>query len=161
MIEEAQIREESCNWLRKQYPNRQFFLKPLVFHGLDGTLTTYLHKKFKGTELTDIPYYNALPIRPDLIALVSIDKEKSVLWIIGECKASNVTSAALRQAKYYAEATHAYEGYVFYGGKLTKEVKEAVISGGHIYQGTNRWGKSVKKRLIFIKYENKQFTRTF
>ena len=126
------------------------------------TLTQFLEKNYKGKDLIHIPKYSELSIRPDVVALAVINKnkEKTLGWIIGECKFSSLSSADLRQAVYYANVAEAYEAYLFYGGTLSKEVRDLIKAGGHLYMGTNKWQKSVRKRLMIKIYENGRFTKT-
>jgi len=126
------------------------------------TLTQFLEKNYKGKELIRIPKYSELSIRPDVVALAVINKnkEKTLGWIIGECKYSSLGSGDLRQAVYYANIAEAYEAYLFYGGTLSKEIRDLIKAGGHIYMGSNKWGKLVKKRLLIKVYENGRFTKT-
>jgi len=118
--------------------------------------------RYKGKELASIPKYANLSIRPDLIALAVINKNDSGIsgWIIGECKVSGLTTGDLRQAVYNSGVAEAYESYLFCEGALTREVKALIESGGHLYSGTNKWGRPVKKRLILKIYENGRFGKT-
>jgi len=126
------------------------------------TLTQFVKKRYKGEELVCIPKFDELPIRPDVVALavVNQNKEKTLGWIIGECKVSSLSSTDLRQAVYYANVAEAHEAYLFYKGSLSKEVRDLIKTGGHRYLGTNRWGKPVRKRLTIKIYENGRFSKT-
>lgn len=161
-MNEDELRVKACIWLRKHFPLRNYHLEPMVFHGLSFTISDFLHKKFKGSELVSIPRYNSLFIRPDIIALTKFEpnNEGSVIaWVIGECKADRVNVADFRQAVHYANVAGAYEGYLFYEGDLSREVIDSIKAGGHLYRGTNKWGKAVMKQLIFVKYEDEKFAK--
>lgn len=161
-MDEAQVREEACTWLKVNFETREYLIKPFILHNMSLTLTQFLEKNYKGKELIRIPKYSELSIRPDVVALAVINKhkEKTLGWIIGECKYSSLSSGDLRQAVYYANVAEAYEAYLFYGGTLSKEVRDLIKAGGHIYLGSNKWGKLVKKRLLIKVYENDRFTKT-
>jgi len=161
-LDEAQVREEACTWLKENFKTREYFIKPFILHNMGLTLTQFLEKNYKGKELIRIPKYSELSIRPDVVALAVINKnkEKTLGWIIGECKYSSLSSGDLRQAVYYANIAEAYEAYLFYGGTLSKEIRDLIKAGGHIYLGSNKWGKLVKKRLLIKVYENGRFTKT-
>lgn len=161
-MNEDELRVKACEWLRKHFPVRNYHLEPIVFHGLSFTISEFLHKKFKGQELVSIPRYNSLSIRPDIIGLIKFESnnEQSIMgWVIGECKADKVNAADFRQAVHYANVSGAYEGYLFFGGDLSREVMDSIKAGGHLYGGTNKWGKAVTKQLIFIKYEDEKFVK--
>jgi hypothetical protein len=134
----------------------------MVFHEVSLTITDFVRKKFKGKELICIPRYNNLPIRPDIISVLKFRKnEKYIMgWLIGECKVGKVDAADFRQALHYASISQAYEAYLFFTGVLSKEVTDSVKVGGHLYLGTNRWGKPVRKRLIFVKYDGVRFIKS-
>lgn len=161
-MDEAHLRLEAREWLKANFPNREYLIAPIVFHNMGLTLTQFVKKKYKGKELACIPKYDELSIRPDVIALAVINrnKEKTHGWIIGECKFSSLSSADLRQAVYYANVAEAYEAYLFYGGSLSREVGDLIKAGGHSYMGINKWGRPVKKRLMIKIYENGRFTKT-
>ena len=161
-MDEAQLRLEACEWFKVNFPTREYVIKPFVLHNMGLTLTQFVRKKYKGKKLICIPKYDELPIRPDVVALAVINKnkEKTLGWIIGECKVSSLSSTDLRQAVYYANQAEAYEAYLFYEGSLSKEVRDLIKTGGHSYLGTNKWGKSVRKRLMIKIYENGRFTKT-
>ena len=153
----------ACDWLKRHYPRREYHLEPMVFHGIGLTVTQFLHKKFKGRELVCIPHYDELPIMPDIIGILKFHKnnEDTLMgWIIGECKVNKVNVADFRQAVSYANVSHAYEAYLFYFGNLSNQVIKLIKAGGHLYQGTNKWGKIVTKRLIFVKYDGVRFAKT-
>lgn len=80
-------------------------------------------------------------------------------WIVGECKVGGVNASDFRQAVHYANIAGAYEAYIFYEGALSKEVSDSINAGGHLYLGMNRWEKPVKKRLLFVGYENNRLIR--
>lgn len=163
-MNEDELRVKACAWLKKHYPARNYHLEPMVFHGLSFTISDFLHKKFKGSELVCIPRYNSLSIRPDIIGLAKFEQnnEQSVIaWIIGECKADRVNAADFRQAIHYANVAGAYEGYLFYDGHLSREVIDSIKAGGHLYTGTNKWGKAVRKQLIFVKWEDEKFVKYY
>lgn len=161
-LDEAHLRKEACEWLKANFPTREYLIAPIVFHNIGLTLTQYVKKKYKGKELACIPKYDELPIRPDVIALAVINKnkEKTFGWIIGECKVSSLSVADLRQGVYYAYVAEAYEAYLFHEGSLSKEVRDLIKTGGHLYVGINKWGRDVKKRLAIKTYENGRFTKT-
>lgn len=161
-MDEAHLRLKACEWLKANFPTREYIIEPLVFHNMGFTLTQFIKKRYIGKELVCIPKYNELSIRPDIVALAIINKNKgkTLGWIIGECKFSSLSSADLRQAVYYANVAEAYEAYLFYEGSLSKEVSDLIKAGGHIYLGINKWGRSVKKRLMIRIYENDRFTKT-
>ena len=161
-MDEAQLRLEACEWLKVNFQTREYLIKPFILHNMGLTLTQFVEKKYKGKELVRIPKYGELSIRPDVVALAVINKskEKTLGWIIGECKFSSLSSADLRQAVYYANVAEAYEAYLFYGGTLSKEVRDLIKAGGHSYLGINKWGKPVRKRLMIKVYENDRFTKT-
>lgn len=161
-MSEEQLRPEACNWLKKHYPSRKYHLEPMVFHGVSLIITEFLHKKFKGEQLICIPRYNDLPIRPDIIGVLKFRKNEDYImgWLIGECKVGKVNVADFRQAVYYANISQAYEAYLFYSGVFSKEVTGSIKVGGHLYLGANRWGKPVKKRLIFIQYNGVRFRKS-
>lgn len=162
-MSEEQLRADACKWLKKHYPLREYYLKPIVFHEVGLTITEYLHKKFKGNQLTCIPYYNELPIRPDIISIIKFrqNNDFGLGWLIGECKVGKVNMSDLRQAVYYANVSKAYESYLFYTGFLSKDIENAIKTGGHLYQGTNKWGKLVNKRLIIVRYDGSKFNKSF
>lgn len=143
-------------------PTAEYLIQPTVFHEIGLTLTQFLIRRYKGEELASIPKYADLPIRPDLIALAVVNKNKSKTfgWIIGECKVSALSVGDIRQAVYYAGIAEAYGGYLFYEGQMTREVKALIQSGGLLYSGTNKWGKPVRKRLVIKIYENCRFSKT-
>lgn len=161
-MDEAHLRLEACEWLKTSFPTREFIITPIVFHNMGLTLTQFLKKKYKGTELVSIPKYDELSIRPDVIALAVINKnkERTLGWIIGECKVSSLSSADLRQAVYYANIAEAYEAYLFHEGSLSREVRDLIKTGGHLYLGINKWGRPVRKRLMIKIYENGRFAKT-
>jgi hypothetical protein len=161
-LNEEQLRVAACNWLKKHYPQREYYLEPIVFHGIGLTITEYLHKKFKGNQLICIPYYNELQIRPDIIGILKFNRngDFGLGWLIGECKVGKVNTSDLRQAVYYANTSKAYESYLFYNGILSKEVEDLIKTGGHLYQGINKWGKTVKKRLIIVKHDGNRFVKS-
>lgn len=161
-MDEVQLRLEACEWLNKNFPTREYLIKPIVFHNMGLTLTEFLRKNYKGKELVSIPKYDELSIRPDVVALALIKKnqEKTLSWIIGECKVSPLSSADLRQAVYYASVSEAYEAYLFHEGSLSREVFDLIKAGGHSYMGINKWGSLVRKRLMIKIYENSRFTKT-
>lgn len=160
-MSEEQLRIDACNWLKTHYPLREYYFEPTVFHGVGLTITEYLHKKFKGDQLTSIPYYNELPIRPDIVGILKFRRNEdfSLGWLIGECKVGKVNTSDFRQAVYYANISRAYESYLFYRGLLSKEVEDSIRTGGHLYQGINRWGKPVRKRLIIVKHDGVRFIK--
>ncbi|MEM2739006.1 MAG: hypothetical protein QXK18_04550 [Candidatus Bathyarchaeia archaeon] len=47
-MDEEQLRVDACNWLKCHYSSREYYLEPMVFHGLGLTITEYLCKKFRG-----------------------------------------------------------------------------------------------------------------
>jgi len=160
-LDEPYLRQEACRWLRENFPSRRYQIEPIVFHDIGLTLSEFVRKKFKGEQLTCIPKYQELSIRPDIVALL-ITLENKVFklgWIISECKVGKVNAADFRQAIHYANVAEAYIAYLFYCGGLSQEVLEAIRTGGHLYTGTNKWGRTVKKRLIFVKYENNRFVK--
>ena len=161
-MDEAHLRLEACEWLKTNFPTREYLIAPIVFHNMGLTLTQFIKKKYKGKELVCIPKYDELSIRPDVVALAVINKnkEETLGWIIGECKVSSLSSADLRQAVYYANVAEAYEAYLFYEGTLSKEVRDLVKAGGHSCLGINKWGKTVRKRLMIKIYENRRFSKT-
>ena len=161
-MDEAQIREEACRWLKVNFETLEYFIKPFILHNMGLTLTQFLEKNYKGTDLIRIPKYSDLSIRPDVVALAVINKnkEETLGWIIGECKFSSLSVVDLRQAVYNANVAEAYEAYLFYGGTLSKEVRDLIKAGGHLYMGTNKWRKPVRKRLMIKIYENGRFTKT-
>jgi len=158
---ECELRIKACQWLQSHFPKRDYLLEPIVFHDIGMTVTNFLKRKFKGSQLTSIPKYNSLQIRPDLIAILlsSTDSSEIPLWIIGECKVGRITRGYFRQAKDYADTACSYEAYLFYDNDLSTEVIKAIENGGHIYNGTNRWGKPVRKKIEFVKYSNNKFTK--
>lgn len=162
-MDEPQLRRESLKWLIRNFPKREYRIRPILFHDVGLTITQFLRVKYKGEELVSIPKYADLSIRPDLIALALINKNGLVtpLWIIGECKVSGLSASDLRQTAYNSGIAEAYESYLFYEGTLSQEVKALIESGsGLLYFGTNKWGKPVRKRLILVLYENGRFVRT-
>ena len=160
-MNEEELRVKACEWLIKHYRLRKYYLEPMVFHGINLTITQFLHRRFKGNTLARIPLYNELTIRPDIIGLIKfIRNEGYVLgWVVGECKVGGVNSADFRQAIHYANIAGAYEAYMFYEGILSREVLESIDAGGHLYIGTNRWGRTVKKRLLFVEYEDNRLVK--
>lgn len=162
-MNEDELRVKACQWLKNHYPSRKYHIEPMVFHGLSFTISEFLHRKFKGQNLVCIPHYSTLSIKPDVIALMKFnlnDRANILGWIIGECKIGGVTVADFRQAVHYANIAEAYEGYLFYEGQLSREVLDSLHGGGHLYRGTNKWGKPVMKKLIFVKYEDKKFIKS-
>jgi len=158
---EPYLRQEACRWLKENFPSRRYQIEPTVFHDIGLTLSEFVRKKFKGEQLTRIPKYQEISIRPDIIALLITLKNQDFKlgWIISECKVGKVNVADFRQALHYANIAEAYNAYLFYFGELSREVLEAINKGGHLYTGTNKWGRTVKKRLIFVKYENNRFIK--
>ena len=161
IYDEQTLREKACEWLRYHFPRRRYDLGPLVFHNMGLTLSQFLFKKFKGSQLTSIPHYKELAIRPDIIALLRLKSDCNDIleWVVGECKVNGVSAGELGQAVRYANASRAYEAYLFYQGELSRETIEAIKAGGHLYDGTNRWGKIVKKRIVFVKYHYHKFSK--
>ena len=160
-MDEPYLRKEACRWLKQNFPSRRYQIEPFVFHDLGLTLSEFVRKQFKGKQLTCIPKYQELSIRPDIVALMITleNKDFKLGWIISECKVGRVNAADFRQAIHYANVAEAYIAYLFYFGELSKEVLEAIRTGGHIYTGMNKWGRTVKKRLIFVKSENNRFVK--
>lgn len=161
-MDEPQLRRESLRWLIENFPKREYLIKPILFHDVGLTITQFLRKNYVGERLASIPKYADLSIRPDLIALAVVNKNHSGIsgWIIGECKVSGISAADLRQAVYNSGIAEAYESYLFCEGELTREAKALIESGGHLYSGTNKWGRPVKKHLVLRIYESGRFRRT-
>lgn len=155
-MSEEDLRVEACEWLKRHYPLRSYHLEPMVFHGISLTITQFLHRKFKGEQLVCIPRYNDLAIRPDVIGVTKFPKNEGYTmgWIVGECKVGRPNASDFRQAVHYANVTGAYEAYMFYEGTLSREVLDSINTGGHLYSGTNKWGRTVKKRLLFVEHED-------
>jgi len=160
-LSEEELRFKACEWLKKHYLLRSYHLKPMVFHGINLTITQFLHRKFKGDQLVCIPRYNDLAIRPDIIAVIKFPQNEGHImgWIIGECKVGGVSVADFRQAVHYANIAGAYEAYMFYGEILSREVLDSIDAGGHLYLGMNKWGKTVKKRLLFVEYKDNRLIK--
>jgi len=130
----------------------------LVFHGLDGTLTEYLRSEFYGINLTKIPRWDRLHIRPDVIALQEVTNDRlRWLWIVAECKVGKVSVRDLRQALNYANLTRAYQAYLVFSGKLSKEVEANLENLGHTFVGTSKWGRDVERKLQIIEAEGPRF----
>lgn len=161
IIDETQLRQKACDWLTKKFQTREYLINPIVFHDIGLTLSQYLLKKFKGKQLTDIPNYNALHIRPDVIALIISrkDNNRQLLWTMGECKVGKISVRDFRQARFYFEVSNTYEGFVFYAGVLSEEVRRLVLRGFDVYNGTNKWGQITKKRMIFVEYVDNVFKK--
>lgn len=161
-MDEAQLRLKVCNWVRENFPKRKYYIKPMLFHDSRLTVSDFLKKNFKGTELVQIPQYDEMHIRPDIIALLILNNQqkKGLGWVVGECKVSSISSEDLRQAVFYANTSKAYEAYLFLTGTLSSEVEKIIESGGHSYLGTNKWGREVRKRVHLRVYENGRFAKT-
>ncbi|MEM4381258.1 MAG: hypothetical protein QXX19_03430 [Candidatus Caldarchaeum sp.] len=160
-LRESDLRRKACEWLVDNFPDRQYLIKPMVFHSLSTTLSGYLRKKFRGKTLINIPKHDELHIRPDIIALLirRDDGHARFLWVIGECKVGEITVNDFRQAKFYFELSNTYEAYLFCGDEVSEEVRILVRKGAHVYNGTDRWGNIIRKRVIFLKYKNGTFKK--
>ena len=161
-MDESYLRQEARKWLNENFPSRKYQIEPTIFHNMGLTLSRFVREKFKGEQLIRIPKYQELSIRPDIIALMIISKNEGLNlgWIISECKAGKVNMADFRQTIHYATVAGAYVAYLFYHDDISQEVLEAINTGGHLYDGTNKWGRTVKKRLIFVRYKNNRFIKT-
>jgi len=148
-------------WLKNKFRDFDFHLPFLLFHDLHISVKEYLMSHFAGNELTCIPYYNLLTIEPDIIGILKFSNATNVAccWVVGEAKVKNVGVSDFRQAMFFAQMTHAFEGYLFYDGELSKDVKTLLKNGGHSYDGMNRYGKKVTKYLIVMQHRNGRFYR--
>jgi hypothetical protein len=155
IIKESDLREKTREWLTEKYYNN-FFLKPIILHDLQLTVSEYLKKNFTGNILLSIPKYNEMDVKPDILSIVKLEKGKLGL-VIAECKI-NVGIQDFRQAMDYAERCQSYEAYLVFCGKLSEDVKDRIRMGGNTYCGLNRYGKVVSKKLIIVEYiRNKTF----
>lgn len=159
-IPEEYLREKAVVWLKKKFHKYKEYLPFQTFHEKGITVTEFLRKTFYGEELTRIPKYSKLTIRPDVIGIIVHDT--NVLnWIIGECKSDNVVSADFRQTKNYADTANAFAAFLFFCGRLTNEVKTKIKNNEHVYRGRNKFAREVLRRLDFIEYlpEGDRFKR--
>lgn len=93
-----------------------------------------------------IPRYESLHIEPDLVGLMIVP-DSILTWIIGECKYGSLTYKDLTQGKNYCDVARAYEGYLFYTGKPSPPAQANIEKGNDMFQGVNRLGRPVRKRL--------------
>jgi hypothetical protein len=126
----------------------------MIFHGKGMTLSEYLRRYV--TNLALIPRYEFLHIEPDLVGLM-VMSDSVLVWIIGECKYGNLTYKDLTQGKNYCDVARPYEGYLFYTGKPTATAQANIENGNDMFQGVNRLGKPVKKRLHRYKLIGNRF----
>jgi len=150
-LAEADLRRKAVLWLDKKYSGRQF-LHFMSFHEIGMTLTSYIRRRFHGEDLSRIPNFARLAIRPDLVGIVAHGSGQ-LGWVIGECKSDKlVNSRDLVVAKNYAEVASAYEGYLFFYGRLTSEAITKIKNGEHMFKGSNEYGDRVNKRLLLMEY---------
>lgn len=117
------------------------------------TLAKWLRRKYKGEELSRIPKYASLAIRPDLVGLLN-SKSSPKLWLIGECKVGSVGVGDFRQAIHYANVANAYEGFLFFEGLIATDVKQLINRGEHRFLGTNARGRIASRRLRVVEYRH-------
>ena len=147
-LDEEYVRKEALAWLRKHYETFRFEIPLMIFHGKGMTLSEYIKRHIPNLSL--IPRYESLHIEPDLIGLM-VMSDSVLVWIIGECKYGNLTYKDLTQSKNYCDIARPYEGYLFYTGKRSAPVQANIDRGNDMFQGVNRLGKPVKKRLHIYK----------
>ena len=143
-MDEEYVREEALAWLCKHYKDFRFEIPLMIFHGKGMMLSEYIRRHIPN--LAVIPRYESLHIEPDLIGLM-VMSDSVLVWIIGECKYGSLTYKDLTQGKNYCDVARPYEGYLFYTGKPSAPAQANIEKGNDMFQGVNRLGKPVKKRL--------------
>ena len=153
-LDEGNVRRDALAWLCNRYKDFRFEIPLMIFHGKGMTLSEYVRRNVPNP--TIIPRYGSLHIEPDLIGLIAIS-ETVLAWIIGECKYGTLNYADLTQGKNYSDIARPYEGYLFYTGELSSSVKANIENGNDMFQGVNRRGKPVKKRLLCYRLVDGRF----
>ena len=143
-MDEEYVQEEALAWLRKHYKDFRFEIPLMIFHGKGMMLSEYIRRHVPN--LAVIPRYESLLIKPDLIGLIAMSDSVRV-WIIGECKYGSLIYEDFTQGKNYCDIARPYEGYLFYTGKPSAPVQANIEKGNDMFQGVNRLGKPVRKRL--------------
>jgi len=143
-MDEAKVRQKAHQWLRERYEKFSFKIPLMIFHGRGMTLSEYVRRYV--LDLVAVPRYDSLHIEPDLAGLMNLSRIVSV-WIIGECKYGNLSYGDLSQGITYSGIARAYEGFFFYTGRPTAVARANIDKGNDMFQGVNKLGKPVKKRI--------------
>lgn len=149
-MDEPTLRKATRDWFEREFKNCVFIIKPTVFHELGVTLKDYVFKHFNGKDLTRIPNYQSITIKPDVIALIELPegRKANCAWIVAECKSKRVvTYNDFREFTDQASRTCAYDARLVYDkDHLSAQVFEAFTSDS-FYTGMNKWGARVKKSV--------------
>lgn len=157
-MEESDLRKLAAEYLTKEFSKNKIVVPFFDFHKEGMTLSRYLRKMYFGEELRKLPYLEGVEIRPDIVGIIALPETTMWAYVLGEAKTSKVEMRDFRQCMNYMNVAHPYEGYLFYYGKITQEVKRNILADNHIYLGLNKWGKPVTKRVNLLALKRNRFT---
>jgi len=157
-MEESHLRRLAADYLNNVFSEASIVLPFFDFHKQGITLSSYLRKTYFGENLRRLPYLNEVEIRPDVVGIISLP-EVSNQWayVLGEIKTKKFTMKDFRQCMNYMEIAHPYAGYLFFIEGPTEEVRRNIAADNHKFQGLNRWGSLVTKRVRFLRYNRRRF----
>jgi hypothetical protein len=157
-MDESNLRKLAIEYLNNKFSKYNVIVPFFDLHEEGITLSTYLRKKFFGKELSKLPYYKEVEIRPDVVGIIDLPETTIWAYVLGEAKTTKVNMADFRQCMNYMNIGHPYEGYLFYCERLTNEVMKNILADNHKYQGLNIWGKNVTKRVGLLAFKRNRFT---
>ena len=143
-MDEPEVRQKALQWLNEHYRDFAFTIPLMIFHGQGMSLTEYIKRNVPNP--AQIPRYDSLVIEPDLAGLMNLTDLLSV-WIIGECGYGKLTYGKLTQGTSYSDIARAYDGYLFYTERPTGPAQANIDKGNDMFQGVNRVGRPVRKRI--------------
>jgi len=157
-MEESDLRRLAAEYLNRKFSKHKIIVPFFDFHKEGITLSRYLRKTFFGEELRKLPYLEEVEIRPDIVGIIALPETTMWAYVLGEAKTKKVEMSDFRQCMNYMNVAHPYEGYLFYCGKITEEVKRNILADNHKYLGLNKWGKPVTKRVKLLAFKRNRFT---
>lgn len=154
---ESELREISKTWLRKVLVSKNYriILSPIVFHG-KGEIYNFLLRDRKDVYDILASFYSIEEMKrwvvePDVIAI--IEKNEFPLWIVLECKYSQVGIRDVGQLFMYAQIVNAYAAGLTYYSDISSIVERLVEMQGNIYYG--REGKVNILKFLGMYYFDK------
>jgi len=157
LMEESELRGLAANYLSNRFSKHKIIVPFFDFHKEGMTLSSFLKKRYFGEDLRKLPYSEDVEIRPDILGIIALPETNTWGYVLGEAKARKVRMVDFRQCMNYINIAHPYEGYLFFRGEVTREVKRNILVGNHKYQGLNKWGKLTSKYLNLLCYKRNRF----